>query len=212
MFALTEIRRRMLGVAVCTAAMAMTPVVFGQPPGGPGKGFDKKGFSGKPFGGPKDEGRGSSETERLQAQVKELRAELEHMQDRLQAAMKALDKATAKSDRGPDRKGPPFAMGKFGGKDGPDHKGPPFGWGKFAKDGPDRKGPPAWGDRSRFGPPEGRGQRPSFAFEGRRMNPPFMRDGGRGPFADRGRSSVEDRLDRLQRDLDELRRELRSRR
>jgi hypothetical protein len=201
MFAPTEIRRRLLGVAVCTAALAMTPVVLGQPgPGGPGKGFDKKGFSGKPFGGPKDEGRGSSETERLQAQVKELRAQLERMQDQLQETMKQLEKATAKSDRGPDRSGPP------------DRKGPPFGSGRFAKDGPDRKGPPAWGDRPRFGPPDGRGQRPSFAFEGRRINPPFMRDGGRRPFADRGRISVEDRLDRLQRDLDELRRELRSRR
>ena len=194
---------------------------------------DRKDFFKKPMEGP----RGFGEIEKARADVKALEGQIEKLKQQIGEMSKKIASAPppGKGPEGmkkfgpPDGKGPPWARGgdgekKFGppegkgpppmARDGGDRKkGPPEGKGP-----PDGKGGPPWargGEGSgRFGPPPGFPGRGGFGspwgppgFEARR--PPQSGSDPRGSGSSR---DLEARVSRIERSLEELRREIRERR
>jgi hypothetical protein len=171
--------------------------------------------------------RTSLDVERLQAQVKTLSARFDSVAGQLRELKGKSSKAPAMA-KGPPGKGP---MAKDRGKDRgqggmtaressrfeKDRKGP-------GRPGSDRKGPPSFGRDMRGGPPQfsrgpdaHRGPGPETRTrDGNRSPQPRgpergpQRDARRRPEPSRG--GLEARLDRLQQEVEALRREIRSRR
>lgn len=156
---------------------------------------DRKDFFKKPFDG----GRGG-ELEKARAEVKALETQIERLKNQIAETTKKLDKMNApkgkeeaKKDGRPDGKGPPWMRG-----------------GEWAKKpgGPGRPGfggPPSWGGRPGFGGPPswGRGWGPPPGFRPSGFRPPMS---AASPSRD-----LTDRVNRLERAVEDLRRDARRR-
>ena len=154
--------------------------------------------------------KGSAEAEKAKAEVKELHAEMAKLKEQMRDTAKKLMKAYAALGKDGEKHGPDGRWGKHdGGRHGKGW-GPPqrFGgrggmWGRPHGHGRHYSGGPAhrWGSPWAWGRGGAWGHAGSGAWAGRGSHRP-------GPGAG-GSADVERRLDRLQREVEELRKELR---